>query len=72
MKKRKLKRWFKITLTIIILAVSLLIYLNTIKLGSLAQTSTKHEILTIISWAWLLLGQTGVILTIWGGKYVYY
>lgn len=68
MKKRRLKRWVKVILTIIVIAISTFIYSRTITLGKLASTNNYYEIITIFCWAWLIIGQFIVITSIWGGN----
>ncbi len=66
MKKRRLKKWVKVILTIIILGISLLMYLEARRIGCIAQTNTFYEGLAIIIWSWILLGQPVSIMAIWG------
>lgn len=57
MKKRRLKKWVKIVLIIMIILLDVIIYRKTGILGELAQTSIFYLVLTIMSWGWLLMGQ---------------
>lgn len=61
MKRRRLKKWVKIILIIMIILVSTLIYQKTGKLGELAQNSTIYLGLCLSAWIWLFLGQFGVM-----------
>lgn len=65
MKKRKLKKWVKVALTIIILMISVIVYKNTGVLGELLQTSKYYELLIILSWGWLFVGQLSVLTLLW-------
>lgn len=61
MKKRRLKKWVKIVLIIMIILLDLVIYQKSGKFGALAQSSTIYLVLCVSCWIWLLLGQFGVI-----------
>ena len=52
--KRKLRIWVKVVL---LMVVSLIIYLNTGKLGEFAQHNKFAEFGCYITWAWLFIGQ---------------
>lgn len=65
MRKLKLKRWVKVTLTVLIIAISLLLYTKTGTLGKLAQDSKFYESLTLLAWFWIILGQITTISILW-------
>ena len=61
MKRRRLKKWVKIILIIMIFLLDIVIYQKTGKLGQLAQSSTIYLGLCLSAWIWLLLGQFGAM-----------
>jgi len=65
MKKRKLKKWVKVVLTILVMLMSLLIYIKIGEFGALAQSSVFYQFMTISGWFWLLTGQFIIYTKIW-------
>ena len=66
MKKRlKLKGWVKVVITIILVAISMLLYSKTGTLGELTQTYKIHQLVCIGVWGWLIVGQTIAYSCIW-------
>ena len=65
MKKRRLKKWVKILLTILTILVSAVIYILTVVLGTKTQESVFHLAGTITAWIWLFMGQFGAYYLIW-------
>jgi len=65
--KRKLKKWVKIALIIIVILTSTLIYQKTGFLGILAQSNIIYLVLCVSAWIWLLFGQFVAIYFIVGG-----
>ena len=63
--ERRLKKWVKILLSIIILAFSTFVYIEVIKLGQKAPISLGYEILCAGGWVWLFFGQTFIYFLIW-------
>lgn len=55
----------KILSTLIILILSSLIYIITGKLGVLAQNNTYYEIICLLAWLWLIVGQIIILIKIW-------
>ena len=52
--KRKLRTWVKVALLMI---ASLIVYLNTGRLGELAQNNKFAEFGCYVVWLWLFIGQ---------------
>lgn len=65
MKKKKLKKWVKVVLSIMILGASIYIYSKTNTWGTLAQDSKFYEGLTVLSWLWLILVPVGGLSLLW-------
>ena len=65
MKKRKLRKWVKILLTIMILIFSIIIYILMAKFGAKVQESIISLVGIVCAWIWLILGQFGVYYFIW-------
>lgn len=63
----KLKMGGKVVLTVIILAISILIYSKVGVLGELAQVSTGYQVLCLGAWFWLIVGQLMTLSFIWEG-----
>lgn len=66
MKKRKLKKWVKVLMTISVMMFSAGIYSKTNELGIMAQNNDFYAVVCIICWAWLIVGQIALIEYIWG------
>lgn len=62
---RRLKKWVKVVLTIIIVGVSAVMYIKSGSLGELAQSSQFYKALTLGTWAWLIFGQMISLYLIW-------
>lgn len=62
---KRLKRWVKIVLTVLILILSLTIYMKVDYWGFLARSSNFYVAVSIISWFWLIIGQIAVYSRIW-------
>lgn len=62
---KRLKRWVKIVLTVLILILSLTIYMKVDYWGFLARSSNFYVVVSIISWFWLIVGQIAVYTRIW-------
>lgn len=67
MRKIKLKNKGKVVLTIILLIISVIIYLNVGKLGDLAQTHLGYQLICLGAWFWLIVGQMVALACIWEG-----
>lgn len=65
MKKRRLRKWVKILLTIMTLVLSIIIYVLMAKFGAKAQESIIALVSIVCAWIWLILGQFGVYYFIW-------
>ena len=63
----KLKMGGKVVLTVIILAISILVYSKVGVLGELAQSSTGYQLLCLGAWFWLIAGQLMTLSFIWEG-----
>lgn len=65
MKKLRLKRGWKVVITLILIHISFFIWKQTGILGSLAQHDTGYLVLTILAWGYLTLGQTMIFGSLW-------
>lgn len=65
MKKRKLKRWVKILLTVVTLIFSFVIYIHLGRWGELAQNDIFYLTICISGWFWIFLIQFLAIESIW-------
>lgn len=65
MKKRRLKRWVKVAITLITIHISFFIWRQTGTLGELAQKETIYMILCIASWLYLTIGQALIYGALW-------
>lgn len=65
MKKLRLKRGWKVVITLILIHISFFIWRQTGSLGSLAQHDMGYLILTILSWLYLTLGQAMIFGSLW-------
>lgn len=65
MKKRRLKRWVKVVLTLIVIHISFFIWKQTGTLGELAQKSDFYLVLCASAWGYLLIGQVLIYEIIW-------
>lgn len=61
----KLKKWVKVTLTVLIIGISLLIYSKTSTLGLLARDSKFYELVTLGAWGWITIGQIASLYILW-------
>lgn len=62
---KRLKRWVKIVLTILLLILSFIIYIKLDYWGFLARSSDFYMWASIISWFWLIVGQMVIYSRIW-------
>lgn len=65
MKKRRLKKWVKVFITIILLLFSMWMYSKCGILGQMAQSNGFYEALVIMAWVWLLFGPVSVLMLLW-------
>lgn len=63
--KMELRKWAKVVLTILILILSLAVYMKVDYWGFLARSSNFYELVSIIGWFWLIVGQMVVYARIW-------
>lgn len=61
----KLKRWVKVVITALLLMLGLVIYIRLDYWGFLARSSKFYELVSIIGWFWLIIGQMAVYARIW-------
>ena len=61
----KLTKLGRIIVTLIVMVFSAFVYSKTGVLGELAQDSSIFEVLTLIAWAWLILGQFLIYCLLW-------
>lgn len=62
-KRKELKR--KIWLTVELVIIGVIIYVLTGEFGELAQDNLFYQVVCILSWLWLLVGQIGAFCLIW-------
>lgn len=65
MKKRRLKRWVKVFITILVLLFSAWVYSKCDILGQMAQSSDFYEVMVIMTWVWLFIGPMSVLTLLW-------
>lgn len=61
----RLKRWVKVLLSLIVIITGFFIWKQTGVLGELAQKDTFYLVLCILSWLYLIVGQTLIYESIW-------
>lgn len=64
-KKLRLKRWVKVLITIIVIALGVVIYSKLGDIGSEANTNQIASILCITGWSYLVFVQILVLSGIW-------
>ena len=62
---KKLRKWVKVVLTMLLLALSLIIYMKLDYWGFLARSSNFYVAVSIIGWFWLIVGQMVIYSRIW-------
>lgn len=62
---KKLRKWVKAVLTMLLLILSLIIYIKLDYWGFLARSSHFYELVSIIGWFWLIVGQMVIYSRIW-------
>lgn len=63
--KKRLKKWVKVVITLLVIHISFFIWKQTGILGSLAQRDTFYLILCVASWMYLVFGQVLIYEKIW-------
>lgn len=63
--KKRLKKWVRVVITLIVIHISFFIWKQTGVLGELAQKDTFYLVLCILSWFYLIVGQTLIYERIW-------
>ena len=63
--KRRLREWVKITLTIVLTLIAVLVYSFTGIAGELAQTSNWYDLLCLILWSYLFVGTPFLLSLLW-------
>lgn len=61
----RIKLWGKVLLSAVVLAISLFVYKKTGIIGILAQSDRFYQVVCIMSWLWLFMGQIIVLAKIW-------
>ena len=64
----RLKRWLRVVITLIVIHISFFIWKQTGRLGELAQNNNFYLILCVLSWFYLIAGQTLIYEKIWQKK----
>ena len=62
---KKLRKWVKVVLTMLLLTLSLIIYMKIDCWGFLARSSNFYVAVSIIGWFWLIVGQMVIYSRIW-------
>lgn len=62
---KKLRKWVKVVLTMLLLTLSLIIYMKLDYWGFLARSSNFYVLVSIIGWFWLIVGQMVIYSRIW-------
>lgn len=62
---KKLRKWVKVVLTMLLLTLSLIIYMKLDYWGFLARSSNFYVAVSIIGWFWLIVGQMVIYSRIW-------
>ena len=62
---KKLRKWVKVVLTMLLLTLSLIIYIKLDYWGFLARSSNFYVVVSIIGWFWLIVGQMVIYSRIW-------
>ena len=65
MKKLRLKRWAKISLTLLVIHISFFIWKQMGIIGSLAQKSDVYLVICVLAWFYLIVGQILIYEQIW-------
>lgn len=65
MKKRRLKKWVKVLLTILSIIVSAIICFKIPYFWKLAQSNIKYQVIYILSCYWAIIGQIMVYSMLW-------
>lgn len=69
-KKMKLRKWVKVVLTILVILVSFKIYAEMGQIRTKAVSSINYQVIAVLGWTWLLMGQIWVYSIIWERKEV--
>ena len=63
--KRRLRKWVRVTITILTIILSIGIYVLMANLGELATQGIIYQVALICGWCWLLFVQPTVYFVIW-------
>lgn len=64
----KLRKWVKVVLTILVILVSFKIYAEMGQIRTKAVSSINYQVIAVLGWTWLLMGQIWVYSMIWERK----
>ena len=64
----KLRKWVKVVLTILMILVSFKIYAEMGQIRTKAVSSINYQVIAILGWTWLIIGQIWVYSIIWERK----
>lgn len=64
-KKLRLKKWVKVVLTIMVLALDYVIYSHINNWGAMAVDSNLWLCITVLAWLWLAFWKFIVLINIW-------
>lgn len=64
----KLRKWVKVVLTILVILVSFKIYAEMGQIHTKAVSSINYQVIAILGWTWLIIGQIWVYSIIWERK----
>lgn len=65
MKKRRLRKWVKVVLSIILLVVGVLVYKHAVHIGGVVKASDFNATVCILDWFYLLVIQFLFLNAIW-------
>lgn len=66
----KLRKWVKVVLTILVILVSFKIYAEMGQIRTKAVSNINYQVIAVLGWTWLLMGQIWVYSIIWERKEV--
>lgn len=64
----KLRKWVKVVLTILVILASFKIYAEMGQIRTKAVSSINYQVIAILGWTWLIIGQIWVYSIIWERK----
>ncbi len=65
MKKRRLKRWVKVAITLLVLFTGFIVYMNLRNVTCLSNKDGLKIALVLLGWFWIVLGQILTLIILW-------